>query len=106
MKFVGVSWKKQRRKWRARIHHYGKKQHLGYFNGEQEAARVVDTAARRLRGEDAHGGRVGNDLLRLNAFPLLLLLFISAASSQVRTAVDRVRASAARVSALRLRKLV
>ena len=57
MKFVGVSWKKQRRKWRARIHRYGKKQHLGYFNDEQEAARVVDTAARRLRGEDAHGGR-------------------------------------------------
>ena len=24
---------------------------------EHEAARVVDTAARRLRGEDAHGGR-------------------------------------------------
>ena len=89
MKVVGVSWYKSKRKWGARIHHDGKQQHLGCFDDEQEAARAVDTAARRLRGEDAHGGRVGNDLLRLNAFPLLLLLFISAASSQVRTAVDR-----------------
>jgi hypothetical protein len=30
-------------------------QHLGNFDDEHEAARAVDTAARRLRGEDAHG---------------------------------------------------
>jgi hypothetical protein len=57
MRFVGVSWRKQQRKWQAGISHDGKRQHLGYFNDEQEAARAVDTAARRLRGEDAHGGR-------------------------------------------------
>eukprot|EP01046_Picozoa_sp_COSAG06_P018755 COSAG06_NODE_1315_length_9884_cov_7.666326_5_plen_71_part_00 len=57
MKFVGVGWHKQRRKWQARIDHDGKGQHLGYFNDEQEVARAVDTVARRLRGEDAHGGR-------------------------------------------------
>lgn len=57
MKFVGVSWNKKRRKWRAQSKHDGKRQHLGHFNDEQEAARAVDTAARRLRGEDAHGGR-------------------------------------------------
>jgi hypothetical protein len=52
----------------ARIYHGGKRQHLGYFDDEHEAARAVDTAARQLRGEDAHGGRSGSHWLRLN-FP-------------------------------------
>jgi hypothetical protein len=56
-KFVGVYWDKCKRKWKAQITHDGKKQHLGSFDDEQEAARAVDTAARRLRSEDAHGGR-------------------------------------------------
>jgi hypothetical protein len=66
--FVGVSWEKRNRKWRAGISHDGKDQHLGSFNDEREAARAVDTAARRLRGEDAHGGRSGKGWHRLN-FP-------------------------------------
>ena len=66
--FVGVSLKKRTRKWGARITHDGKKQHLGSFDDEQEAARAVDTAARRLRGQNAHGGRAGTNWLRLN-FP-------------------------------------
>ena len=66
--YVGVSWQKQNRKWKAQISHDGKTQHLGYFDDEHEAARAVDTAARRLRGEDAHGGRGGSNWLRLN-FP-------------------------------------
>ena len=66
--FVGVGWHKQRRKWMARISHNGKKQHLGCFDDEHEAARAVDTAARRLRGDDAHGGRSGQNCHRLN-FP-------------------------------------
>jgi hypothetical protein len=66
---VGVSWHRQRRKWTAEIHYDGKVQHLGCFDDEHEAARVVDTAARRLRGEDAHGGRSGGrNWWRLN-FP-------------------------------------
>ena len=66
---MGVSWDKKSRKWKAQISHDGKQQHLGSFDDEQEAARAVDTAARRLRGEDAHGGRGGNnEWLRLN-FP-------------------------------------
>ena len=55
--FRGVSWEKTGRKWRARIQgirHDGKKQHLGLFDDEQEAAQAFDTAARRLRGDDAH----------------------------------------------------
>ena len=45
-------------------------QHLGNFDDEHEAARAVDTAARRLRGEDAHGGQAigGGHTWRLN-FP-------------------------------------
>ena len=66
--FVGVSWVKLERKWRAEISHDGKKQRLGCFHDEREAALAVDTAARRLRGEDAHGGRSGTQWLRLN-FP-------------------------------------
>ena len=66
--FVGVSWNKKRRKWYAEIYHDGKKQHLGCFDDEQEAARAFDTAGRRLRGEVAHGGRAGTNQVRLN-FP-------------------------------------
>jgi hypothetical protein len=68
-RFVGVSWNKKDRKWMAQLKHDGKSQYLGYFDDEHAAARAVDTAARRLRGEDAHGGRAGkSNWLRLN-FP-------------------------------------
>ena len=53
----------------ARIYHGGKRQHLGYFDDEHEAARAVDTGARRLRGEDAHGGRGGNNMWHRLNFP-------------------------------------
>jgi hypothetical protein len=67
--FVGVTWVKDRRKWMAQIKHDGKNQQLGRFDNEHEAARAVDTAARRLRGDDAHGGRAKRqNWLRLN-FP-------------------------------------
>jgi hypothetical protein len=66
---VGVSWNKRSRKWIATIRHDGKQQHLGNFDDEREAARAFDTAARRLGGEDSHGGRAGGkQWLRLN-FP-------------------------------------
>ena len=66
--YVGVCWHKKNRKWRAGIWHDGKRQHLGSFDDEHEAARAFDTAARRLRGDEAHGGQAGSNWLRLN-FP-------------------------------------
>jgi hypothetical protein len=55
--YVGVFWNKINRKWRAGIAHNGKSQNLGDFDDERKAARAFDTAARRQRGENAHGGR-------------------------------------------------
>jgi hypothetical protein len=52
----------------AQIRHENKNEHLGCFDDEREAARAVDTAARRLRGKNAHGGRSGKNWNRLN-FP-------------------------------------
>ena len=66
--FMGVSWAKRQCNWKVQIRHDGKKQHLGYFDHEREAAQAFDTAARRLRGDDAHGGRAGQRWNRLN-FP-------------------------------------
>jgi hypothetical protein len=70
-KFAGVTWYKDCRKWRACIRHDGKVNSLGSFVHEDDAARAFDAAARRLRGEDAHGGRAGGGKIpfrRLN-FP-------------------------------------
>ena len=55
-------------KWQAIIHHDGERKPLGYSDDEQEAAQAFDAAARRLRGDDAHGGYAGFNKLRLN-FP-------------------------------------
>jgi hypothetical protein len=73
--FVGVAWDKSKLRWKCYINHDGKRHNLGRFNldDETEAARAFDTAARRLRGDDAHGGRSyrpqgGTQWLRLN-FP-------------------------------------
>eukprot|EP01046_Picozoa_sp_COSAG06_P038545 COSAG06_NODE_4458_length_4242_cov_1.617186_3_plen_297_part_00 len=55
--FVGVNWHKKGRKWVAGIGHNGKSKYLGSFDDEHGAAQAYDTAARRLRGDDAHGGQ-------------------------------------------------
>eukprot|EP01045_Picozoa_sp_COSAG04_P010510 COSAG04_NODE_646_length_11599_cov_28.808435_7_plen_348_part_00 len=68
--YAGVGWDKRRRRWKAQIQHKGEKQHLGYHVEEAAAARAFDEAARRLRGDAAHGGRAegGGHTWRLN-FP-------------------------------------
>jgi hypothetical protein len=56
--YIGVTWSRDRKKWEARIQRAGAPaQHLGRFSTEEEAARAFDAAARRLRGDAAHGGR-------------------------------------------------
>lgn len=53
-KFRGVSWRKERGKWRAHIQVYGKFVHLGTFSNEIDAARAYDAAALKYFGEFAH----------------------------------------------------
>jgi hypothetical protein len=52
-KYRGVSWNKKNKKWDANINYDGKKHHVGYFEGEEEAARIYDKAARAQHGDKA-----------------------------------------------------
>ena len=54
--YVGVCWYLKRSKWRVLLEHDGQQHHVGYFGPEEEeaAACAYDTAARRLRGPQAH----------------------------------------------------
>jgi len=53
-RYKGVSWHKQRRKWRASIRPPGgPHRHLGLFADEEDAARVYDAAAREAFGSFA-----------------------------------------------------
>lgn len=47
-RYRGVSWHKPLQKWRAQIGFNGRKQHLGYFDSESEAAEVARAARARL----------------------------------------------------------
>lgn len=68
-RFKGVSWKSNKRKWRAQIKVARAIKHLGYFNDEISAAKAYDGAAIRafgefallnLGGSDAPGGVCGH----------------------------------------------
>lgn len=48
--YRGVSWSRTNDKWRAVIHRYGKRTHLGYYATADEAARAYDDAAREMHG--------------------------------------------------------
>lgn len=50
-KYLGVSFYKRDRCWRAWLRLNGKQFHVGYFESEEEAARARDAAIRRLFGD-------------------------------------------------------
>ena len=52
-KYKGVSWDKNKHKWRASIGIDRKTKHLGYFEDEKMAAKAYDKAAKEHRGEFA-----------------------------------------------------
>jgi hypothetical protein len=51
--FKGVSWSKQKKRWRAEIMSGGARRHLGLFGDPEVAARAYDAAARELHREFA-----------------------------------------------------
>ena len=52
-KYKGVSWDKNKEKWRAYIQINKKLKHIGYFGDEQQAAIAYNREAKRLYGEFA-----------------------------------------------------
>jgi len=52
-KYRGVCFHKHIKKWRAEIHYNGIREHLGYFENEEDAAKAYDQAAKIYHGEFA-----------------------------------------------------
>ena len=54
---LGVTWKKSKQKWQAKLRVAGKMVHLGYFDDEEAAGLAVDARLRALgRGSEANFG--------------------------------------------------
>jgi hypothetical protein len=68
-KYVGAAWFARTGRWKSAIKQDKKNLSLGYFDSQAAAARAYDAAARKLRGDQAHGGlSPGNHVYVLN-FP-------------------------------------
>lgn len=52
--YKGVRWHKGNKKWEAEIEHEGKRNYLGYFTCEHQAALAYNKKALELWGENAH----------------------------------------------------
>lgn len=52
-RFKGVTWRKERKKWCAKIQVQGKWHHIGYFDDEIEAAKAYDQVALQWHGDNA-----------------------------------------------------
>lgn len=53
-KYLGVSWAKHARKWNSSLWVIDKTLNLGYFESEEEAAKIYDEAAKKYHGEFAN----------------------------------------------------
>jgi hypothetical protein len=53
-KYLGVSFKKSRNKFEVGIKVMGKMKHLGYYDNENDAARIYDKVAKKYFGEFAN----------------------------------------------------
>lgn len=59
-KFKGVSWDKDRKKWRSYIRFEGVREHIGRFDSEIEAAEAYNTVAARYFGRFSQVNSVDN----------------------------------------------
>ena len=57
--YKGVCWRKDRGKWVAGIKLNGEREHLGYFDSEQDAVKAYDRAALSAYGEYARTNGLG-----------------------------------------------
>lgn len=68
-KYLGVCWMKERKVWRARIEVAGKREHLGYFAKEVDAALAYDKRARSVlrKSSRLNFPEINNDVHRMKA---------------------------------------
>lgn len=58
-KYKGVSWSKRLSKWEVTITYNRKRNHLGFYKDEDEAAKIYNAAALKFFGENAYQNIIG-----------------------------------------------